>query len=122
MEQLEVWDRRGRQLVPLTTDRTTVGRGDGNDIALADDPTASRLHAVFERIGAGWCVRDMASANGTFVNGERLIGERPLRPDDEVRVGATRLLFRATSTGPSTRTTSALPDRGWSSCGTIRST
>ncbi len=33
--------------------------------------------------------------NGTYVNGERLVRERPLRHGDELRVGATRLVFRA---------------------------
>jgi DNA-binding NarL/FixJ family response regulator len=40
-------------------------------------------------------VRDLDSRNGTFVNGQRVWRERPLRPGDELRVGATRLVYRS---------------------------
>ena len=58
---------------------------------LRGDAAASRIHAVVEQIGVHWCVRDLASANGTFVNGTRLLGERPLRQGDEIAVGAARI-------------------------------
>ena len=61
---------------------------------LADDPTASHLHAVLERFAAGWCVTDLGSSNGTWVNGERIWASRRLRHGDEIRVGQTRLVFR----------------------------
>ena len=82
---LEVWTVEGRQLLPLEEGRVTVGREADNDLAVVDDPTLSRLHAVIELLGSGWCVRDLASASGTFVNGERIWAERPLRPGDEIR-------------------------------------
>jgi DNA-binding CsgD family transcriptional regulator len=91
---LEVWTPAGRELVPLEAGRLTLGADAANDLALADDPTLSRLHAVLERYDAGWSVRDLGSRNGTFVNGQRIWGERPLRPGDELRVGATRLVYR----------------------------
>jgi DNA-binding CsgD family transcriptional regulator len=91
---LEVWTPAGRELVALEAGRLTLGTDPANDLALADDPTLSRLHAVLERYDAGWCVRDLDSRNGTFVNGQRIWGERPLRPGDELRVGATRLVYR----------------------------
>lgn len=81
----------------LEDGRLTVGRGAGNDIVEEDDPELSRLHAVLEHMGPDWCVRDLASANGTFVNGERIFSERPLRSGDEVRVGRTRIVFRGGS-------------------------
>jgi DNA-binding CsgD family transcriptional regulator len=91
---LEVWTPAGRELVALEGGRLTLGADAANDLALAADPTLSRLHAVLERYGAGWCVRDLDSRNGTFVNGQRVWRERPLRPGDELRVGATRLVYR----------------------------
>jgi pSer/pThr/pTyr-binding forkhead associated (FHA) protein len=78
----------------LERDRTTVGKAPENDVVLDDDPTASRLHAVLERFPAGWCVSDLGSSNGTWVNGERIWAAHRLRNGDEVRIGQTRLLFR----------------------------
>lgn len=78
----------------LEGDRTTVGNAPENDVSLADDPTASHLHAILERFPAGWCVTDLGSSNGTWVNGERIWASRRLRHGDEIRVGQTRLIFR----------------------------
>ena len=96
---LEVWTPAGRELVPLEAGRLTVGSDPANDLALTADPTLSRLHAVLERYEAGWCVRDLDSRNGTFVNGQRIWSERPLRPGDELRVGGTRLVYRGDEPG-----------------------
>jgi FHA domain len=92
---LEVWTPAGRQLVALEGGRLTLGADPANDLPLPADPTLSRLHAALERYGAGWCVRDLDSRNGTFVNGQRVWRERPLRPGDELRVGVTRLVYRS---------------------------
>jgi ATP/maltotriose-dependent transcriptional regulator MalT len=48
---------------------------------------------VVENYGSGWAVRDLGSRNGTYVNDQRVISERALRPGDELRVGTTRLIF-----------------------------
>jgi hypothetical protein len=92
--EVEIWRLSGRSVVVLAGDRVTVGKAAENGIALDGDPTLSRLHAVLERFDAGWCVSDLGSANGTFVNGERIWSSQRLRHGDEVRVGRTRLLFR----------------------------
>lgn len=78
----------------LEGDRTTVGNAAENDISLAEDPTVSRLHAVIERFAAGWCVTDLGSSNGTWVNGERIFSAHRIRHGDEIRIGQTRLTFR----------------------------
>ena len=77
-------------MVPFDGERVTVGRAVGNDVVLVDDE-ASRWHAVFERLGALWYVRDLSSRNGTTVNGQRVGTERRLRPGDDIRIGQTSL-------------------------------
>ena len=79
-------------------ERVRIGRGAGADLRLAWDPEVSRIHAELERLGAGWAlVDDGLSANGTFVNGERILGRRRLTSGDELRLGTTGLVFRSMS-------------------------
>ena len=94
--RLEVYSPEGPQPIALESERVTVGGAPGSDVVISWDQTVSRLHAVFERIGdSAWVVKDLSSRNGTFVNGERIWGERPLYAGDEVRIGGTRILFRS---------------------------
>src|SRR4051794_5359448 len=90
---LEVSKPSGREMVPLTGQRVTLGKASTNDVSLEHDDTVSRLHAVFENLGFAWSIRDLGSRNGTFLNGERISVERVLRSKDEVRVGKTKLIF-----------------------------
>ncbi|HYA00259.1 MAG TPA: FHA domain-containing protein [Candidatus Binatia bacterium] len=92
---LEIWKRSGREVAALPAGPLTIGRGVDTALRLADDAEVSRLHAVVERVASGWSVRDLGSRNGTYVNGERILGERALRPDDEIQVGGVRIFFRA---------------------------
>ena len=91
---VEVWGPMGPELVVLEDDRTTIGRDASNEVPLQWDATVSGMHAVLERYPAGWAIRDVGSSNGTFLNGDRVVGEHRLRDRDEIRVGATRLVFR----------------------------
>lgn len=65
----------------------TVGRDPGNDIILRD-PKVSRHHAeiVFER--GFFVLHDLASANGTYVNGKR-VRVAPLTHGARLRLGNT---------------------------------
>ena len=106
---LEVWRPDGHELVPLDGDRFTIGSHASNDVVLSADRTVSRLHAVLEAFPAGWSVRDMGSRNGTFVNGQKLSGERVLAPGDEVRIGRARLVLRGGGHPEHTATEAAQP-------------
>jgi predicted component of type VI protein secretion system len=92
--QIEVVSGARSWRFSLEADRTTLGRAAENDVALEDDPIVSHLHAVLERFPAGWCVTDLGSSNGTWVNGERIWSAHRLGHGDEVRIGQTRLIFR----------------------------
>jgi pSer/pThr/pTyr-binding forkhead associated (FHA) protein len=109
--QVEVISGVGSRRVELAADRTTIGKSTENEIAVDDDATASGLHAVLERFAAGWCVTDLGSSNGTWVNGERIWASRRLRHGDEIRVGHTRLVFRdpLTAAGAATEVEQAAP-------------
>jgi pSer/pThr/pTyr-binding forkhead associated (FHA) protein len=79
-------------------ERLTIGRRPGNDITLEWDAEVSRVHAALERTGADWVLADDGlSRNGTWVNGERVVGRRRLRDGDVIAVGGTALAFVAPS-------------------------
>jgi pSer/pThr/pTyr-binding forkhead associated (FHA) protein len=84
------------QLVSLAElDRLTVGRSEHNRLALSWDAEVSRTHAQLEAVGGDWTlVDDGLSRNGTFLNGERLVGRRRLDDGDMMRIGRTPVLFR----------------------------
>jgi FHA domain len=69
----------------------TIGRGGENEIVLAGDEFASGQHARVEARRDSVWVHDLGSTNGTYVNGERVVGARRLAPGDVLRVGATDL-------------------------------
>lgn len=70
---------------------TTLGRSTEHPVALEDN-AASRNHAEVQRLGNVWVLRDLESANGTWVNGCR-VREVSLKDGDEVRIGATLMRF-----------------------------
>jgi len=63
-------------------------------VCLDHDDQVSRLHAELERIGADWVIADHGlSRNGSFVNGERVLGRSRLCDGDTIRVGGTLILY-----------------------------
>jgi len=69
-----------------------LGRSSSNDVSIPDEEL-SRNHCLFEQSGeAGIRVTDLASANGTFVNGEQLGSDsRGLKVGDSIEVGSTKI-------------------------------
>ena len=71
----------------------TLGRSGDNAVALPGDEFASGRHARVETQHDGVWLFDLASTNGTYVNGERVDGRHRLKPGDVVRIGGTELRF-----------------------------
>jgi pSer/pThr/pTyr-binding forkhead associated (FHA) protein len=70
-----------------------IGRVQGMDIVI-DNMSVSRTQAEIVKQDDGtWIVRDAGSSNGTFVNGDKLGGDRPLQPGDEISMGKYSVLF-----------------------------
>jgi hypothetical protein len=57
---------------------------------IIEAPAVSPYHAAIWRSGQTWLVRDLGSSEGTFVNDERVTGDRPLQDKDVLRVGSVR--------------------------------
>jgi predicted component of type VI protein secretion system len=76
--------------VPLSGERTVVGRSPEADLQL-DDEAVSWNHLEIERRGEVLMAADLDSSNGTALNGEPLDRPRRLRDGDTLIVGACRL-------------------------------
>jgi pSer/pThr/pTyr-binding forkhead associated (FHA) protein len=70
-----------------------AGREASSDVRLPADGYASGRHARFVRGEETDVVEDLNSTNGTFVNGDRLTGSRPLRDGDMITLGQTQLKY-----------------------------
>jgi len=93
---LHYFDGAGHQVLHELAGSLTVGRGADCDVALGWDREVSRLHAQLEHVGTHWVlVDDGLSRNGSFVNGERVVGRRALRDGDRLVFGDTPVVFRA---------------------------
>ncbi len=71
--------------IEVTAAETMVGREPGCDVLLSDG-SVSRKHAKIERRGHIWAVVDQGSANGTYVDSQK-IGEAVLKNGQELRFG-----------------------------------
>lgn len=81
----------GQQSVDLRA-HNTLGRHPSNSVQLLDK-IVSKEHCIIERRGSAFVLRDLGSLNGTYVNGERVVGERGLKHNDEIALGMTRARF-----------------------------
>ena len=69
---------------------TTLGR-DVNNAIVVEDRFASAEHAILTFRGRTWYVEDLASTNGTFLNGGEVDGLAPISFGDELQIGQVRL-------------------------------
>lgn len=64
----------------------TIGRSSDNDFTI-DDASVSRHHAKIIQTASGIVICDNASSNGTFINGNRINQESPLKKNDILKLG-----------------------------------
>ncbi len=83
-------DQNSGQVFPLDLDTITLGRHVDNTIVLSDSKV-SRFHAEIMMQGGRWVIRDLGSANGTYVNGQRIGNVRVLQSGDVIGLGDTLL-------------------------------
>jgi len=75
----------------ITHEGATIGRSSSSGVFL-DDVTVSRAHAVVEKKGTAFVLRDSGSLNGTYVNNES-VSEISLKTGDQIQIGKFHLLF-----------------------------
>jgi pSer/pThr/pTyr-binding forkhead associated (FHA) protein len=115
MIRLVISDNEGTTtVVPLVRDEVSIGRKEGNTIRLTER-NISREHCRIQRSNGSFSIRDLGSYNGVVLNGQRIDGESPIKPGDEIRVGDYTLLLEpekaATTDKPEAEPTPAVARR-----------
>jgi pSer/pThr/pTyr-binding forkhead associated (FHA) protein len=82
---------RGRQF-RLEQQTATIGRAEEDPVGLFGDPAVQSRHAVIERRGPDFSIKNLAVAEGTYVNGRR-IESVDLHDGDRINVGGYELVF-----------------------------
>jgi len=77
--------------IPLSKDRTTIGRKPHNDIQI-DNLAVSGEHAVIVTVLADSFLEDLGSTNGTFVNG-KTVKKHFLQNNDVIELGKYKLKY-----------------------------
>ncbi len=70
-----------------------IGRDPSNSIAIPD-PYVSRQHARLDFRDGEWWIEDLASSNGTLVEGSAVHEPVPMLPDEVFRIGQVSLAVR----------------------------
>jgi pSer/pThr/pTyr-binding forkhead associated (FHA) protein len=99
-----------QNLYPLKTGLNTIGRAPENDVVVADAYVSRRHCAILVHAGSSCELHDIASKNGTYLNGRKLGGPTPLNVGDEIRMCDCQLVFMskdAPAAGPNLTPTHA---------------
>lgn len=80
------------KVIPLRS-KTIIGRGSDCDLVL-NESEMSRRHALIENTPEGLFLRDLGSANGTFVNGTS-VRDTVLKPGDQLAFDQNRFMIEA---------------------------
>ena len=83
-----------RREIPLKRARFSFGKMPDNDLVL-DRQNISRKHCQIFSEGAKWFVRDLASRNGTFLNGQKILSDTELAPGAQIQLGDFTVTFQA---------------------------
>ncbi len=85
---------KGKKFLLPDNEPQLIGRS--SEAVPLNDTTISRRHSELTPDRGTWYIRDLQSQNGTYVNGVRIAERTRLRPGDQVRTGATLMIFGVT--------------------------
>lgn len=71
---------------PLQKSEIYIGRDPSNDLVIRD-AEVSRKHARLIWQSGGYILEDLGSTNGTYLNGQRLLGPHVMRPGEVIQLG-----------------------------------
>jgi pSer/pThr/pTyr-binding forkhead associated (FHA) protein len=97
-------------IYPLKVGLNTVGRMPDNDVVVQDAYVSRRHCAIVVHTGDRCELHDIASKNGTYLNGHKIAGPTRLHSGDQIRMCNRNLVFLR-KTDLSEKTPSAPPTR-----------
>src|SRR3954454_7267870 len=89
-ELVIVQGRSVNNTLKLSDGVTTIGRHDECQIRIKSSQVSRKHCELFEKKGL-LLVKDLGSANGTYVNGKKVAGQQVLEPGDELMIGGIKL-------------------------------
>jgi len=102
--------RAGEEVTVPPGEALAIGRSAESDLQLLG-PGVSRFHCVVEEQADGLVLTDLNSSNGTFVNGQR-VKRQPLNANDEIEVGAVKLVVQRVPEGKQSALSCLFSDHG----------
>ena len=78
---------------PLKAGTISIGRASECTIPIKDRYLSRRHAEIVSAQNGSWLLKDLGSANGTYLNGERVERDTTLREGDRIRLGDTEIVF-----------------------------
>lgn len=91
------WLQDGEQLHSLSLGVNTIGRLPDNSVVLGDEHVSRRHCAIIIHRDGRIEIHDIASKNGTVVNGNKINGAHRIKPGDQILLCTKKLIFIAKS-------------------------
>lgn len=98
--------RSATQALKLADGINSVGRHDDCNVRIKSSEVSRKHCELFEKSGR-LILKDLGSANGTFVNGKKVEGQLVLEPGDELSLGGVKLRVAKIGEAPSSGTPKA---------------
>jgi hypothetical protein len=92
-KDLQFWLMDQDAVYPLKIGINTVGRAPDCDVVVIDAYVSRRHCAIVVHVGHGCEIHDVASKNGTYLNGNKLARPTQLRSGDEIRMCDKQFVF-----------------------------
>ena len=90
-------------IYPLRAETNIIGRSEGLEVTVRDTLISRRQARITLRDGE-YFIEDLLSANGTFVNGQKIAGSQTLKDGDQIAAGDTVLIFQLGEAAPTAAT------------------
>ncbi|MFO0938813.1 MAG: FHA domain-containing protein [Gemmataceae bacterium] len=103
------WLTDGTHTHQLSIGVNSVGRLPDNQVVIRDEHISRRHFAIVIHSDGRCEIHDIASKNGTVLNGKKINGPTKIKPDDEITICTRRMTFIAGDPPPSKPKSKASP-------------